>query len=269
MIREPAVAGRFYSGNPQQLRQEVVEFLRERTTTEPQEVLGVVSPHAGYMYSGHVAGAVFSRVKIPDHLVVLCPNHTGMGAWASINSEGAWRTPLGELKIDSALAERLIQLNPVLEEDSEAHAHEHALEVQLPFLQVLNPNSRFVPLCLGHFSFGECERMGSALARLVEESREKILLVASSDLNHYENQERTLIKDQKAIDAILALDPERLYRTVEDENITMCGIIPTTCMLIAAKQLGAKEAMLIKHATSGDISGDYSGVVGYAGIVIR
>lgn len=243
--------------------------MAERSKAEPIEALGIVSPHAGYMYSGHVAGAVFSRVKIPDHVVVLCPNHTGLGAWAAINTEGAWRTPLGNLEIDSTLARRLTQLNPVLEEDREAHAREHALEVQLPFLQVLNPSSRFVPLCLGHFSFPECERMGEALVRLVDESKEEILLVASSDLNHYEDQDRTLKKDQRAIDAILALDPERLYRTVEQEHISMCGIIPTTCMLIAAKELGAKEATLIKHATSGDISGDYSGVVGYAGIIVR
>jgi hypothetical protein len=269
MIREPAVAGHFYSGNPIQLRQDIEGFLRAQAAGTTEQALGLVSPHAGYMYSGHVAGAVFSRVKIPDHVVVLGPNHTGRGAWAAINTAGVWRTPLGDMKIDSTLAEKLFQLNPELEEDREAHSREHALEVQLPFLQVLNPRCRFVPLCLGHFSYGECEKMGAALAQLVKDDKEKILIVASSDLNHYENQERTLEKDQKAIDAILALDPKRLYRTVEDENISMCGIIPTTCMLIAANQLGARQAVLIKHATSGDISGDYSGVVGYAGIVIR
>ena len=267
MIREPAVAGRFYSGNPQQLRKDVEGFLEGRAVARP--ALGLVSPHAGYMYSGHVAGAVFSQVQIPDHVIVLCPNHTGIGAWAAINKEGAWLTPLGEFKIDSSLAQKLSQLNDEIEEDNEAHAREHALEVQLPFLQVLNPQCRFVPLCLGHFSFGECEKMGAALARLIQDSEDKILILASSDLNHYETQESTLKKDQRAIDAILALDPKRLYRTVEDENITMCGIIPTTCMLLAANQLGAKEAELIKHATSGDVTGDFAGVVGYAGIVIR
>lgn len=266
MIREPAVAGRFYPGNPTRLRKEVEDFLRP--AGEPQKALGVISPHAGYVYSGHVAGAVLGAVQIPKLLIVLCPNHTGNGAWAAINGEGVWRTPMGDVPINSKLAMRLQELYPGLEEDREAHKHEHALEVQLPFLQDLNPDLEFVPLCLSHFSYEECQGLGKALGQLIGETSQEILMLASSDMNHYESQKRTLEKDQMAIDAILEMDPEKLYRTVHEENISMCGIIPSTCMLIAAKVLGAKGARLVKHATSGDVSGDYSGVVGYAGIII-
>lgn len=269
MIREPVVAGMFYPKTPDKLRSEVREFLHEAGSVSPLPAIGVVSPHAGYVYSGTVAGAVLGRVEIPAKVIVLCPNHTGLGAWAALNTEGFWRTPLGQVPIAGELAGRLQELDPELEEDSVAHAREHALEVQLPFLQELRPDLKIVPLCLSHFSFGECLQLGDALARLIRESSEKILMVASSDMNHYESQERTLAKDQRAIDCILELNPEKLYRTVQEEGITMCGIIPTTCMLIAANQLGAKEAKLIKHATSGDVTGDFSGVVGYAGILIK
>lgn len=267
MIREPAVAGRFYPANPTRLRQDVETYLKP--VAAKTHAIGVVSPHAGYMYSGHVAGATLARIEIPDKVIVLCPNHSGAGAYAAIQQYGSWVTPLGEVPIDSHLARRLVEIIPWLEEDSAAHRREHALEVQLPFLQVARPSFSFVPICLSHFRFGECQSLGEGLAQLIGESDEEILLVASSDMNHYESQERTLLKDQRAIDCILALDPEGLYRTVHDEQISMCGIIPTTCMLVAAKKLGATQAELVKHATSGDITGDYAGVVGYAGIVVR
>jgi len=268
MIRKPAVAGHFYPGNPDRLRQDVEGFLKAEAIGEPRKAIGVVSPHAGYVYSGHVAGAALGKVSIPNKVIVLCPNHTGSGAWAAINEEGSWRTPLGDIPIDTPLAQRLMQLDSSLEEDSMAHAREHALEVQLPFLQTLQPDLQIVPLCLSHFSYPECEHLGKALAGLIEENAEPVLMVASSDLNHYESQERTLVKDQMAIDCILERDPEKLYQTVHEENISMCGVIPTTSMLIAANCLGANKAELIKHATSGDISGDYTGVVGYAGMII-
>ena len=174
MIREPAVAGMFYNANPSILRHQVEEFLSEESAPEKAQAIGIVSPHAGYMYSGHVAGAVFSRVKIPKKFLVLCPNHTGHGAYAAINAEGSWKTPLGEAKIDSPLARRLMELDPMLQEDSDAHRREHALEVQLPFLQVLREGFEFVPLCLSHFRFGDCETLGRAMANLIRGSKEEI-----------------------------------------------------------------------------------------------
>lgn len=269
MLREPAVAGSFYPANPAKLRGEVASFLSEAGTGKPEPAIGVVSPHAGYMYSGHVAGAVLARVRIPQKAIVLCPNHTGLGAYAAINRAGAWRTPLGEVPIDTELAEKLIRAAPFLEDDVMAHRREHALEVQLPFLQELQPNLQFVPLCLSHFNYPDCVALGETMADVIGESAEEILMVASSDMNHYESQERTLLKDQRAIDCILELNPEKLYRRVHEEHISMCGIIPTTCMLVAALALGAREAELVRHATSGDVSGDFAGVVGYAGIVVR
>lgn len=268
MIREPAVAGMFYSANPKTLRRDVEKFL-DSGHRKKEKAIGIVTPHAGYMYSGHVAGAVFGRLEIPPRLIVMCPNHSGLGAWASINAEGAWKTPLGEARIDTPLARRLMELAPELEEDQLAHAREHALEVQLPFLQTLRPDFSFVPLCLSHFSYGECENLGQALAKLIREQKEDVLLVASSDLNHYESQERTILKDERAIECILQRDPQGLYGRVHEEDISMCGIIPTTCMLIAARALGARKAELVKHATSGDITGDFSGVVGYAGLIVK
>ncbi|MGH7831456.1 MAG: AmmeMemoRadiSam system protein B, partial [Candidatus Binatia bacterium] len=246
MIREPAVAGTFYTASPARLKKEVLELLEVGQVRSPIPAIGVVSPHAGYIYSGHVTGEVLGRVRIPEKVVILCPNHTGLGAYASINRAGVWRTPLGDVPIEEALARRLMELDPQLEEDSLAHAREHALEVQLPFLQTLRPDLSMVPLCLGHFPYRDCERLGAALAQAVAESADPILMVASSDMNHYESQERTLQKDQRAIDCILALDPKALYDRVHEEHITMCGIIPTTCMLIAAQALGAKEATLVK-----------------------
>ncbi|HCU23579.1 MAG TPA: AmmeMemoRadiSam system protein B [Deltaproteobacteria bacterium] len=268
MLRPPAVAGTFYPAAPEALRREVLRCLAAESAPEKKQALGLIVPHAGYMYSGQVAGAVYARIAIPQKLVILCPNHTGYGAYAAINASGAWRTPLGEAPIDDALAMRLLELAPILEEDSAAHRREHSLEVQLPFLQELRPDFQFVPLCLSHFDYAACETLGHALARLIGESREEILMIASSDMNHYESQERTLIKDQRALDCILALDPAALYQSVHEENISMCGIIPATCMLIAARELGATRAELVKHATSGDVTGDFSGVVGYAGIVV-
>lgn len=269
MRREPAVAGSFYPANPAKLRGEVDAFLADARVERPEPAIGVVSPHAGYMYSGRVAGAVLAKVRIPQKAIILCPNHTGLGAYAAVNREGSWRTPLGEVPIDTTLADKLVRAAPFLEDDVMAHRREHALEVQLPFLQELRPDLAFVPLCLSHFNYPDCVALGEAMAEVIGESAGEILMVASSDMNHYESQERTLQKDQRAIDCILDLNPEKLYRRVHEEHISMCGIIPTTCMLVAALALGAKEAELVRHATSGDVTGDFSGVVGYAGILVK
>jgi MEMO1 family protein len=265
--RPPAVAGSFYEGSPDRLRAQVQACFAENAKVARKErFIGAVVPHAGLMYSGHVAAAFYALAELPKRFIILCPNHTGLGHSAAINRDGEWRTPLGTVAVDSELADALMSATKLLVEDWKAHAREHSLEVQLPFLQQLLGDFTFVPICLGAPSYAHCEEIGNAIASVVQEHAAGIL--ASSDLNHYENQEATLKKDQSAIDAVLTLDPEGLWRVVDEQDISMCGFIPTTTMLVAAKKLGAANARLIKHATSGDINKDYSHVVGYASILI-
>ncbi|HVR40622.1 MAG TPA: AmmeMemoRadiSam system protein B [Thermoanaerobaculia bacterium] len=267
-VRPPAVAGAFYEGTADRLRAEVDRcFAANPSAPAKESFIGAVVPHAGLMYSGHVAAALYASVDIPKRLIILCPNHTGFGHFAAINREGAWRTPLGDARIDTQLADALIAKTRLLGNDTQAHAREHSLEVQLPFLQALG-DFTFVPICLGAHRFDYAHEIGNAIADVIREANDAIAIIASSDLNHYEDQQATLRKDQLAIDEVLALNPEELWRVVDEFDVSMCGFIPTTTMLIAAKKLGATRAKLIKHATSGDINGDYAHVVGYASIVV-
>ena len=267
VIRNAAVAGRFYPSDPRDLEDDVRSFLSPATEAIP--ALGCVVPHAGYMYSGEVAGTVYAKLNIPQCCIVMCPNHTGLGQPLSIMSAGWWETPLGRTAIDSKLATQLKAKFPYLQEDSEAHRAEHAAEVQLPFLQVIKKNFSFVPIALGIRQFEILDALGTAIAQVAAEQTEPVLLIASSDMNHYENDAITRIKDRKAIDRILTLDPRGLFDVVIREQISMCGFGPTVVMLSAAKQLGAKHAELVKYATSGDVSGDRNMVVGYAGIIVN
>jgi AmmeMemoRadiSam system protein B len=271
-VRHPAVAGRFYPREPRELREEVVTYLSQTPQRKPVRALGCIAPHAGYMYSGHVAGAVFAALEIPQLCLVLCPNHTGVGRALAIMSEGAWETPLGKVPIDSRFAAALKQRCPLLQEDSSAHRSEHAAEVELPFLQVRQPQLRFVAIALGTGQFEVLAQLGDAIADVIaahiSADGAPILIVASSDMNHYESDAITRVKDYSAIDPILALDARALYDTVTQQHISMCGFGPAVAMLTAAKKLGAKSAKLIKYATSGDVSGDLDTVVGYAGVMI-
>jgi AmmeMemoRadiSam system protein B len=267
MVRLPAVAGRFYPDKPAALSSMIEGFLDPSLTKH--RALGMVVPHAGYMYSGHVAGAVYSCVQLPSRFIILCPNHTGMGPPLSINRQGSWRTPLGDMEIDSELSRALMTANPHLEDDSRAHQLEHALEVQLPFLQYIEGQSvRFVPIVVGTSNWTELETLGETIGKVVREVDETTLIVASSDMNHYEPDAPTRIKDAKAIDQVLKLQARGLYETVLKERISMCGFGPTTAMITATTMLGAQRAELIKYATSAEISGDYERVVGYAGIIV-
>lgn len=268
-VRQPAVAGQFYPSRPDVLEREIVEYTRP-TAAEMGKLaaVGCIVPHAGYIYSGHVAGAVFGRLQLPRRLVIMCPNHTGAGEPLAIMSEGAWLTPLGEARIDTELCEALKQQLPLLREDSAAHRREHALEVQLPFLQKLRPDFSFVPITVGTSRYDALEALGGAIGSVLAEAGEPVLVVASSDMNHYESDKITRIKDSRALERVLALDPRGLYDVVTTEGISMCGYGPVVAMLAAAKLRGAAKAELIKYATSGDISGDYDAVVGYAGVVV-
>ena len=267
-VRPPAVAGRFYPRDPDNLRAEVRTYLSQTSQQQPLKATGCLVPHAGYMYSGHVAGAVFSALEIPQLCLVLCPNHTGVGRALAIMSEGAWETPLGRVPIDGAFAAALKQRCPLLEEDSSAHRDEHAIEVELPFLQARQPQLNFVPIALGARHFDALDQLGDAIADVIAARNSRVLIVASSDMNHYESDAITRVKDRSAIEPILSLDARVLYDVVTQQNISMCGFGPAVAMLAATRKLGATSAKLVKYATSGDVSADRDRVVGYAGIVI-
>jgi AmmeMemoRadiSam system protein B len=275
-VRTPAVAGRFYPGRADELLREIRQY------TSPVEApvgagriaaMGCVAPHAGYIYSGSVAGAVYSRLEIPERCVILCPNHTGKGRPLAVMANTTWQTPLGEVAADTDLGARLLRRFPALQEDSAAHRGEHAIEVQLPFLQARQPELNIVPIVIGTSDFdvlgGLGEALADAIADLEERHQEKVLIVASSDMNHYESDAITRVKDHKAIERVLAMDARGLWEVVMNEDISMCGFGPTVVMLTAAKLLGATAATLVKYATSGDVSGDYEAVVGYAGIIVN
>jgi AmmeMemoRadiSam system protein B/AmmeMemoRadiSam system protein A len=267
MVRQPVVAGQFYPASPSQLREMIGSLVDEKAAKE--EVIGVVSPHAGYVYSGPVAGAVVSRIKFKDTFIILGPNHTGRGKPFSIMTRGSWQTPLGKVVIDEELAEKMLGISSYLQEDAAAHQFEHSIEVQVPFLQYFKPDVRIVPICLGAGTGEHYKEIGRAIARAVKELKREVVLMASTDMTHYEPQASAEKKDREAIEAILALDEDRLLKTVVELDISMCGYAPTVAVIAAAKELGAKSAELVKYQTSGDTSGDYSAVVGYAGIMIK
>src|ERR1017187_1077323 len=289
MIRPPAAAGTFYPREPRELLARVHQFLAEgrednsnNSVATPAisspapayprfagDPLVCLVPHAGYVFSGGVAGAVYARIKIPKRVIILGPRHRPGGANFAINSKGAWETPLGQAKIDSELAQALMAECPLLVEDDVAHKREHSLEVQLPFLQALSKDFQFVPIAIGTLNFDELTQLGHALSRVISNAEEAVLLVASSDLNHYESEEITHVKDHLAIDQMLALNPRGLHETVRREGITMCGCGPAVSALTAALDLGVTRAELVRYATSADILGDRDEVVGYAGMLFH
>jgi AmmeMemoRadiSam system protein B len=270
MDREPAVAGRFYPARKNQLADEVAALLAERpggraTAEPPRPVTGVLAPHAGYVYSGKVAGATYARVDVPERAVVMCPNHTGHGAAVSVWPDGGWLTPLGRVPVDQPLTSALLE-GDLAVADREAHRFEHALEVQLPFLQLRRPEVAIAALCLGPLSFQRCQALGKVVAAAVR--RRPALLVASSDMSHYLPARLAREKDMRALERFLALDPEGLYQVVRREDISMCGYVPATVMLVAALELGAREAELVRYGNSAEAGAGEDSVVGYAGAVV-
>ncbi len=269
--RQPAVAGRFYPGEPHRLELEV-----RRCLPDPEAALldarVVMVPHAGYLYSGAIAGATYARIRVPASAVVLCPNHTGLGARRSLWSGGDWSFPGFSLGIDVDLAQRLLkteQLTP----DELAHRREHAAEVQMPFLYARRSDVRVVPICLGRLSLAECRALGVQIGKVVRESEAAtgagVLMVASTDMSHYVPADTARHYDLRAIDRVLSLDPEGLFEVCEREGISMCGYIPTTVSLFAARELSATKAELVRYGNSGEVSGDLAKVVGYAGVIVH
>jgi AmmeMemoRadiSam system protein B len=266
VLRLPAAAGRFYPSDPEELTALIRDYSRPDDATKPQPVKACLVPHAGYMYSGHVTGAVLSRIVLPQKIIVLGVRHFPRGESLAVNSSGAWRTPLGNVPIDENLAAALQRECPPLREDDVAHSKEHSLEVQLPFLQVLSPGFAFVPIAVGTVRFDDLVALGQSLARVLAANPD-VLLLTTSDLNHYDDHAITRLKDKKAIDQILAMNPQALYDVCRTEEISMCGLGPAVAMLTALQQLGAHHAELVRYATSADICGDTSTVVGYAGFL--
>ena len=267
MIRKAAVAGSFYPAD----KQELLDLIQKLagTQVEPSEAIGAVVPHAGYIYSGPVTIATLSRIKLTQTVVLIGPNHTGMGRPFAVMTQGVWQTPLGEVQIDTNLAKQMLGISRYLEEDADAHQLEHSIEVILPVLQFLKPEIRIVPIALAGTGAGAYKEIGSAVSRAVKESRSPAVLIASSDMTHYEPHDSARQKDFRVIDAIMGMDEDEMLRIVREQGVSMCGYGPVSCMMKAARELGANKAELVKYQTSGKASGDYSSVVGYAGIILK
>jgi len=265
-VRQAAVAGQFYPESEVELRQTVEKLLPE---TKARPAVGVMAPHAGFVYSGALAGEVFASVEIPDTVVILCPNHTGRGARVSIAAADAFEIPGAVIPIQRALATAIATGFPGAQEELDAHVLEHAIEVELPFLVARNPSVQIVPIVVGPLSRDEAIELGRHLHRVLTDTGIQALVVASSDMSHYLPDAQCRTADERALVPLLAFKPEDLYDTVRDNDITMCGVIPATVMLSYAREQGAKGPELIGYATSGDAFGDRSRVVGYAGVVVR
>jgi len=267
MVRKTCVAGYFYPEQKDSLL-EMIKGLVEPDTIK-KKALCAISPHAGYQYSGIVAGAVYSSIKIPDKIVLLGPSHRTMNSNFAIIREGEWETPFGNIPIDTKLADQIISRTKLVSEDINAHRMEHSLEVQLPFIHYFNPDCSIVPLITTYFaSYNDLEELGKSISSSIEALDEDVLILASTDMSHQVSQETAKEKDFLVIDKILERDPRGLYDVVKSQKISMCGFQATTAALVSAIESGAKEAELIKYQTSGDVTEDYNNVVGYVGMRI-
>jgi AmmeMemoRadiSam system protein B len=279
-VRRPTQAGSFYAGDAEALKTQIKRcFLHELGPKElPQvskgrlkEVVGLVCPHAGYMYSGAVAANAYYELAKdgkPDTVVILGPNHTGYGSALALMNDGVWRTPLGDVEVDGATANEIVQETRLVDVDDVAHRFEHSIEVQLPFLQYLYGSEfKFVPICFQMQDLASALEVGNALAEVL--ANKNAAVIASSDMTHYEPQSNASVKDLAALKAVEAMDARRFYSEVETRNVTACGYGPIATVITYAKELGAKEAKLLCYKSSGDITGDYSSVVGYAAVTFK
>ena len=279
-VRRPCQAGAFYEGNAESLKRQIEECfisnhgprkITKVAANGPRKVVGLVCPHAGYMFSGPVAAHSYYELAVdgkPDVIFLFGPNHTGMGSGLAVMSEGFWRTPLGDVEIDDEAAERLVREAKIIDVDDSAHSYEHSIEVQLPFLQYLYGNGfKIVPVCFLMQDLSSVKEVGEATAKIAADMN--AVVIASSDMTHYETQQSAEKKDRKALEAVEALDADRFYSTVETNRVTACGYGPIAALMTAAKTLGVKEAKLLCYKTSGDVIGDYSSVVGYAAVCFK
>ena len=266
MQRQPAVAGQFYPESEETLRSTLSRMIPGNPSPTP--VKGIISPHAGYVYSGAIAGRVFSRIVIPDTVLIIGPNHHGSGAAAALYPDGEWLTPLGATPINDRLNSLLLRHTPYIQTDTVAHRLEHSLEVQLPFIQYLRPDVTVSALCIGHGDYAPLCDIGRGIAAALTEYGGDVLIVASSDMTHYESADAARQKDRQALERVQALDGKGLLEICRLQRITMCGVAPATVMIEAALVLGARQAELVAYGTSGDVSGDNRQVVGYAAVTV-
>lgn len=267
-LRKPAVAGQFYPLSAKELSTQINSLIDRHA--RKYNTVACVLPHAGYIYSGEVAGKTLSCVDIREKIILLGPNHTGYGVPFSIMTKGIWQTPLGEIKIDGGLAEKILEGCRYLKDDYQAHTYEHSLEVELPLLQSLKGSFEIVPIIFASDDLFILKEIGKSIAKTINslKIKDSVTIIASSDMTHYESQDEAQRKDRQAIKAIVELNENGLMQKIKELNISMCGYAPVIAMLAAAKMLGAKEARLIKYQTSGDVTGDKNSVVGYAGITV-
>jgi AmmeMemoRadiSam system protein B len=276
-IRLPSQAGAFYAGKAESLKRQIEEcFLHtlgpgkipKVAEDGPRRIVGLVCPHAGYMYSGPVAAHAYYNLALdgkPDIVVLFGPNHTGYGSALAVMNEGFWRTPLGDVEVDVETANNIVKESRIVDVDDSAHRYEHSIEVQLPFLQYLfGSNFKIAPICFLMQDLHSAREVGHAVAKVLH--GKNAIIIASSDMSHYEPQRSAEKKDRLALQAVEAMDEEKLYSVIEDYQITACGYGPIIALTAAAKILGAKEAKLLCYKTSGDVIGDYSSVVGYAAV---
>lgn len=268
MIRLPAVAGQFYPAGKDQLAALLAALMPDIAEADRQDCLAVIAPHAGYIYSGAVAGETFAGVNIPEDVIILGPNHHGHGAPLALMTEGQWDMPLGPVAMNPELAALILKHAETVVADGAAHRLEHSLEVQVPFLQTRQPQLRIAPIVVSSLPYETCRATGVAIAGAIREFARPVLIVASTDMTHYESRQAATAKDHLALARIIDLDPAGLYETVIGRRISMCGIMPTTIALVAAIELGASQAELVRYSDSGETSGDTGQVVGYAGLVV-
>jgi AmmeMemoRadiSam system protein B len=279
-VRRPTQAGSFYEGDAEALKIQVENcFLHEFgpkkqpqvNRSGPRQVVGLVCPHAGYMFSGAVAANAYYELAQdgkPDTVVILGPNHTGYGSALALMNDGVWRTPLGDVEVDGVIADQIVRETRLVDVDDVAHRFEHSIEVQLPFLQYLYGSEfKFVPVCFQMQDLASAVEVGKALAEVL--ARKNAVVIASSDMTHYEPQVNAAAKDLAALKAVEAMDEKRFYSIIETQNVTACGYGPIATVIAYAKGLGAKEAKLLCYKSSGDITGDYSSVVGYAAVSFK
>ena len=266
-LREPCAAGSFYPADEKQLFNTVKEYILAGKNTN-ENAKGIIVPHAGYIYSGKVAIETIASFELGNTIIILGPNHSGLGKDFSLSGADAWDTPFGRIDIDKKITLEILKNSKYIQKDDDAHRLEHSIEVQLPLLQYVKKNFKIVPIIVLSSNVKAYEDIGLELASIIKSSSREITIIASTDLTHYEPQDIAQNKDKIAIDAILELNVKKLIENIKKLNISMCGYAPTSIMIETVKNIGTREAKLIKYQTSGDTTGDYTSVVGYAGIGI-